>query len=274
MTYINISGYQFINLYNLEELQNSLKSFCVSLGLKGTILLGKEGINSFLSGSREQIDTYCSRLPEFGFSIEYKESPSTDSPFNKMLVKIKPEIVTMGRPEVDPIKYTAPRVSAQTFKQWLDEEKPMIVLDTRNEYEVRIGKFKNAIDLTIRHFREFPDAVSKLPEEYKSLPIVTYCTGGIRCEKAAPFMMMQGYHDVYQLDGGILKYLEECGNTHYEGECFVFDKRIAVDDALEETPTLQCIVCRNPVTADEQRSGYYSEGKSCPHCFSTIRESI
>jgi len=270
MTYINISGYQFINLDNLEELQKSLKSFCLSLELKGTILLGKEGINSFLSGSREQIDAYYQGLPQFGFTIAYKESPSSSSPFNKMLVKIKREIVTMGCDEVDVVNHPAPRVSAETFKQWLEEDKPMIVLDTRNEYEVRIGKFKNAIDLTIRHFREFPDAVMKLPEEYKDVPIVTYCTGGIRCEKAAPYMIAKGFKEVYQLDGGILKYLEECGNTFYEGECFVFDKRIAVDEELEETPTLQCIACRAPVTADEQRSSYYREGEYCPHCFSTL----
>lgn len=270
MNYINISGYQFINLSNLDEIQRNLKAFCESLGLKGTILLGNEGINSFLSGSREQIDAYYQKLPEFGYSIIYKESPSTCSPFNKMIVKIKREIVTMGRPEVDVVKSDAPRLSPQEFKQWLDEERPVVILDTRNEYEVRIGKFKNAIDLTIRHFREFPDAIQKLPEEYKSLPIVTYCTGGIRCEKAAPFMMMQGFKNVYQLDGGILKYLEECNNAHYEGECFVFDKRIAVDETLEETPTLQCIACREPVTADEQRSGYYREGHSCPRCYNTL----
>lgn len=269
MNYINISGYQFINLADLESLQKDLSAFCRSLDLKGTILLGCEGINSFLSGTREQIDAYYRLLPEFGFNITYKESSSASSPFNKMLVKIKREIVTMGSDEVDPVNQPAPRVSAQLFKQWLAEDKPMILLDTRNEYEVRIGKFKNAIDLTIRHFREFPEAIQKLPEEYKNIPVVTYCTGGIRCEKAAPLMIKHGFKEVYQLDGGILKYLEECGNTFYEGECFVFDKRIAVDDKLEKTPTLQCIACREPVTADEQRSSYYLEGEHCPNCFKT-----
>lgn len=267
MNYINISGYQFINLDNLEKLQKELLMFCRSLTLKGTILLGQEGINSFLSGPRDKINAYYEKLPEFGFSIRYKESPSSEPPFNKMLVKIKREIVTMGQDGVDPIRQSAPRISAKTFHEWLNDNKPILVLDTRNEYEVRIGKFKNAIDLNIRNFREFPDAIRALPEEYKSLPIVTYCTGGIRCEKAAPFMLSQGFKEVYQLDGGILQYLEEYHSAHYEGECFVFDKRIAVDETLAKTPTVQCFNCREPVTAEQQQSSLYEAGKHCPYCF-------
>lgn len=231
MPYINISGYQFINLDNLEKLQKELQAFCGPLTLKGTIILGQEGINSFLSGSRDKIDAYYKKLPDFGFSIRYKESLSAHSPFNKMLVKIKREIVTLGQ-DVDPICQSAPRISPKKFHDWLSDNKPMIVLDTRNEYEVRIGKFKNAINLNIQNFRDFPEAIKTLPEKYKSLPIVTYCTGGIRCEKAAPFMLNQGFKEVYQLDGGILQYFEEYQNAHYEGECFVFDNRIAVDETL------------------------------------------
>lgn len=243
MHYINISGYQFIKLDNLEKLQKELQAFCGSLTLKGTILLGQEGINSFLSGSREKIDAYYKKLPDFGFSIRYKESPSSYSPFSKMLVKIKHEIVTLGREDVNPICQSAPRISSCTFYQWLNDNKPMIILDTRNDYEVNIGKFKNAIHLNIQTFREFPEAIKTLPEEYKSLPIVIYCTGGIRCEKAAPFMLSQGFKEVYQLDGGILQYFEDYQNAHYEGECFVFDKRIAVDEALRETTEKYCPSC-------------------------------
>lgn len=228
MNYINISGYQFINLDNLEKLQKELLALCHSLRLKGTILLGYEGINSFLSGSREKIDAYYKKLPEWGFSIYYKESTSSEPPFDKMVVKIKREIVTMGRDEISPITQSAPRISAKTFYEWLNENKPIIVLDTRNDYEVKMGKFKNAIDLNIENFRDFPAAIQALPEEYKSLPIVTYCTGGIRCEKAAPFMLSQGFQEVYQLDGGILQYFEEYQNAYYEGDCFVFDKRLTV----------------------------------------------
>ena len=270
MNYINISGYQFINLDNLEKRQKELLSLCHSLTLKGTILLGQEGMNSFLSGPRDKIDAYYARLPEFGFSIRYKESTSEHPPFKKMQVKIKREIVTMGRDEIEPIHHPAPKIDAKTFHQWLQEGKPMIVLDTRNKYEVRIGTFKNAIDLNIHHFREFPAAVEALPEEYQSMPIVTVCTGGIRCEKAAPFLIQLGYQQVFQLEGGILQYLEEfssASSSFYEGECFVFDKRIALDKNLEKTPTLQCIGCREPVTFEEQQSPYYVEGKHCPHCF-------
>lgn len=268
MSYINISGYTFIKLKNLETLQRDLKARCIALNLKGTILLGEEGINLFLCGTRSEINHFYDYLRSLQFpSIEFKESISTHPPFDRMLVKIKPEIITMGVQEIDPIEKPAPRISPEMFKRWLDEEKPLIILDTRNTYEVRIGKFKNAIDVNIQHFRQFKEAVKTLPAEFKNATVVTYCTGGIRCEKAAPYLIEQGFKDVYQLDGGILKYLEEYGNTHYEGECFVFDKRIAVDANLDETPTIQCIHCREPVTVHEQASVHFEPGRSCPNCY-------
>ena len=267
MTYINIYGYKFINLNNLQGLQHNLKTHCLNLGLKGTILLGNEGINAFLSGNRTAIDRFYECLLICGLpKIEFKESFSDAPPFDRMIVKIKPEIVTMGVPELNVAKQPAPTVSATTFKQWIDENKDVIILDTRNTYEVGIGKFKNAIHLGIENFRAFPQAINTLPPEYKDKTIVTYCTGGIRCEKAAPYLLSQGFKDVYQLEGGILKYLEECGETHYEGECFVFDKRIAVDAQLAETATTQCIACRHPVTHEEQQSPLFIAGISCPHC--------
>lgn len=266
MTYINISGYKFTKLTNLHQIQSHFKTECETLSLKGTILLGNEGINAFLCGKREAIDGFYHYLQTINFpTIEFKESLSTTVPFEKMIVKIRPEIVTMGVP-ISPSEQPAPSVNAQTFKAWLDQNKDIVILDTRNTYEVGLGKFQNAIHLNIDHFRSFPEAIKNLSQDYKNKTIVTYCTGGIRCEKAAPYLISQGFNHVYQLEGGILKYLEQCGQAHFEGECFVFDKRIAVDYALTQTNTIQCIACRHPVTEEEQRSPLFVVGVSCPHC--------
>ncbi len=267
MTYINISGYKFINLTNLEALRQQLATFCVAQNLKGTILLGTEGINAFLSGHRDAIDAFYMLLPTVGLSdIDFKESHSTQAPFKYMRVKIKKEIVTMGVHDLNIPENRAPALSPEQFKQWLDEGKEMVILDTRNDYEIGLGKFHNAIDLNIKDFRSFPKACEKL-EKYKDKTIVTYCTGGIRCEKAAPYLITQGFKNVFQLEGGILKYLEKFNNTHFEGECFVFDKRLAVDTDLKETNTVQCHHCRHPVSEQDQHTAYYVEGKSCPACY-------
>ncbi len=267
MAYVNISGYQFKPLTNLETLQKTLKTHCRSQNLKGTILLSEEGINCFLSGERPTIDAFYAYIAEKGFNeVDFKESLSESPPFKRMLVKVKSEIITMGVPGISPQKNRAPVVSAETFKQWLEEGQDIVVFDTRNDYEVTLGKFINAIDLNIQDFKGFPEAVSHLPPSLKNKKIVTYCTGGIRAEKAALYLQQEGFRDVYQLEGGILKYLEKCGKTHYEGECFVFDKRIAVDHQLNETPTKQCYVCRQPVTLAEQASSQYQEGRHCPRC--------
>jgi UPF0176 protein len=253
MSYINISGYTFTPLTNLAALQASLKSKCQELELKGTILLGSEGMNVFLCGKHAAIEGFSHLLTQLGLpSITFKESPSETVPFKRMWVKIKTN--------------PAPALTPEQFKEWQKNGKDMVVLDARNDYEVRIGKFKNALHLDIQHFRTFPEAAKKLGEELKNKTIVTYCTGGIRCEKAAPFLMANGFKEVYQLQGGILNYLEKCGPEFYEGECFVFDKRIAVDAQLQETHTVQCFVCRQPVTQAQQQSKQYQEGRFCPHC--------
>jgi UPF0176 protein len=270
MQFVNIAGYKFLNLANLDNLKGDFTVQCTTLGLKGTILLSTEGINVFLCGSREGIDSFYEWIAARAIEINFKESISTNSPFKKMSVKIKSSIIPLDLKDpaitIDPQNKPAPQISAQQFKQWLDQEKPMVILDARNDYEVRLGKFKNAVHLPVQHFRHFEDAIAQLPNEYKNRPIVTYCTGGIRCEKAAPLLIEKGFHEVYQLEGGILQYLEECGGSHYEGECFVFDKRIAVDSQLRETATVQCIKCREPVTLVEQSLATFEVGKSCPHC--------
>lgn len=272
MAYINIAGYKFKELTNLENLQTQLKQTCLSLSLKGTILLSKEGINIFVCGKQPAIEQFIHLLPTFELNeIPFKESLSQEPPFDRMLVKIKAEIITMGIPEISPAKTPAPALSPTQLKQWLDEGKPVVLLDTRNDYEARIGNFKNAIHLNITSFRAFPAAVKQLPEATKKMPVVTFCTGGIRAEKAAAYMAREGFEEVYQLEGGILKYLEEYGSAHYDGECFVFDKRIAVDTRLQESQTVQCFSCRQPVTPSQQHSGQYQMGAYCPNCYAQAK---
>ena len=195
-----------------------------------------------------------------------KLSWSEDQPFNRMLVKAKREIITMRRPDVDPARAPAPRLAPETLKQWLDEGREVLLLDTRNQFEVALGTFRNAIDLKLASFSDLPQAAAAIDERWKTRPVVTFCTGGIRCEKAAPLLVKEGYGEVYQLDGGILKYFEHCGGAHYQGECFVFDKRVALGPDLEPTGTAQCYACQAVLSLAEQASPDYAYGLHCPHC--------
>ncbi len=266
---INVSAYCFMELTNLQELKGMLKNKATKLDLKGTILLAHEGINLFLAGTRsaiEEMTTYLTMLLTLP-GIDFKESVSEQAPFKRLLVKIKKEIISMGVPEIRPSKFKAPYITAKELKDRLDNDPNLIVLDTRNDYEIKLGKFKNSLELPIRTFRAFPDSVKNLDESLKDKTIVTCCTGGIRCEKAASFMISQGFKDVYQLHGGILKYFEECGEAHYEGDCFVFDQRVALNPDLVETDTAQCFACRMPVTVEEQQSPLYKIAEHCPACY-------
>lgn len=269
MQYINISFYQFLELTNLPELREAIYKLTTELELKGTVLISSEGINGFVAGTRESIDRFKSGLEsiiQFRETPPYKESVSEYQPFKRMLVKIKKEIISMGVPDVRPWQKTGRRITAQELKEWYDSGKEFFILDTRNDYEVRIGTFKNALDMNLKTFRQFPLKSKELAQTLKSKPLVTFCTGGIRCEKASAFLENEGFKDVYQLDGGILRYFEEAGGAHYDGECFVFDQRVALAADLNETPTLLCFNCQNPVTAEEQKSPLYVAGKSCPQC--------
>jgi UPF0176 protein len=274
---VNIAAYKFVTLDRLSERRTELLQLCERLGLRGTILLAPEGINSFLAGSREAIDEYLKTLrgrPEFA-DLEVKESLADRQPFNRMLVRIKKEIIAFGVPGIDPSKYSSPRVTPRELKRWLDEGRDIKLVDTRNDYEYAIGTFDNAIRLELEEFRDFPRAVAEqLPESMKKQTVVTFCTGGIRCEKAAPFMESVGFEDVYQLEGGILKYFEDCGGEHYRGECFVFDQRVGVDPGLRETETTQCYACQAVLTCEDRESPAYVAGRSCPYCHRTPAESI
>ena len=248
MSIVNISAYKFIGLDDLPALREQLLARCEALALKGTILLAPEGINLFLAGAREQIDGFMERLHgDARFAdIAPKESLSDSVPFRRMRVRIKREIITMRLPAIRPEGGRAPAVDAATLQRWLDRGhddngREVVLLDTRNDYETDLGKFAQAVDYRLASFTAFPRAIAADRARYAGKTVVSYCTGGIRCEKAALHMNALGMEHVYQLEGGILRYLEQTDATHWRGECFVFDGRGAVDTALrparsEDTP--------------------------------------
>jgi UPF0176 protein len=236
---LNISAYLFVNLDGLVERQSKYLQECLALGLKGTILLSKEGINLFLAGPAQEIHAFINMLKTESIlePLTPKESWSDTQPFRKMLVKIKSEIIRMNHPTIQPQSGRAPIVSAKTLAQWLrdgvdSQGREIVCLDTRNDFEVELGKFIGAVDFKISHFSQFPQEVSSHKEMFQGKTIVSYCTGGIRCEKAAIYMREIGIDHVYQLEGGILKYFEEVGEDHYQGSCFVFDERRTLNPDL------------------------------------------
>ena len=245
MSAINIAAYKFVSLDALPELRERMLERCTALGLKGTILLAPEGINLFLAGTREAIDGFMAWLrADTRFAdIRPKESLSESAPFGRMRVRLKKEIITMRLPTIRPEGERAPAVDAATLQRWLsagldDEGREVLMLDTRNDYEIERGAFNDAIDLQLASFTGFPEAVAADRHRYDGKTVVSYCTGGIRCEKAALHMRALGMDHVYQLDGGILAYLEHTDGTHWRGDCFVFDDRGAVDKTLAPTRPL------------------------------------
>lgn len=279
-TFVNIAAYKFISFNDTAEKRPQFRALCEELGLKGTILLSPEGINLFLAGLREPIDRFLAWLradPRFT-DLVVKESYSDKQPFNRMLVKLKSEIITMKNPLIQPENGRAPSVEPKTLKRWLDQGhddagKPVVMVDTRNAFEVDVGTFTDTVDYRIDKFSEFPDVIAQHKDALAGKTVVTFCTGGIRCEKAAIHMQNVGFDSVYQLDGGILKYFEDVGGDHYTGDCFVFDYRTALNPKLEATATAQCFACRAVVTPREQLSPYYIAGKSCPHCRKALQEA-
>ncbi len=265
---VNIAGYRFVDLPDRDALKNPLLSVCLDLGLKGTILLSPEGINFFLAGLQANVDgfmAYLERDERFA-GIPLKISYTNYQPFNRMNVRKKNEIISVGLDHIRPHEQTGEEIEPQDFKAMLDEGQAVHVLDTRNDYELRIGTFENAIDLDIRTFRAFPKAIEQLPDSMKDEPIVMFCTGGIRCEKASAIMMEAGFTNVKQLKGGVLGYFEQVGGEHWNGDCFVFDQRVAVNASLEETEIVVCFACREPLSSEEQASKDYVIGDSCSYC--------
>ena len=273
---VNVAAYRFATLVDLPARKSRLLRQCHEAQLKGTILLSPEGINLFVAGADDAIETLLSELRSWpGLAgMQAKLSHTQVQPFRRMLVRIKKEIIAFGVEGIEPARHTSAKIAPRELKRWLDEGRPITLLDTRNDYEIKLGTFKNARTLGIDHFRDFPQRVRALPEQLKNDTLVMFCTGGIRCEKAGPLMEREGFSHVLQLEGGILKYFEDCGGAHYEGECFVFDQRVGVNAALQETDAAQCFHCQEPLSAADQIDPRYVPGESCPACFRTPDEHL
>lgn len=273
-TYLTTAMYHFVSLPNFETLREPLLLFCVSRDIKGTFLLAHEGINGTVAGSEKSILellNYLKTDPLFKGSfknLSHKESWSDKRPFYRMKVKIKKEIVTLGIPGVSPTKMVGTYVKPKDWNSIISDPE-VILIDTRNDYEYSIGSFKNAINPKTTTFREFPEYVKMHFDPKKHKKVAMFCTGGIRCEKASSYMMSQGFDEVYHLEGGILKYLEEVKpeESLWQGECFVFDQRVAITHGLEVGDYDQCYACRYPLSVDDMESDNYTPGISCPHCY-------
>ena len=273
MTYIVTTFYKFVFLSDLETRCKSLLKYCQNRQIKGTILLAKEGINGTIGGSRKAIDevvTYLHRDRNLS-DLEFKESTAESMPFARLKVKIKAEIVTLGLPEVDPNQKVGTYVAPQDWNQIISDPE-VTVIDTRNDYEVEIGSFQGAIDPKTDSFREFPQYVTENLDPQQHPKIAMFCTGGIRCEKASSYLLSQGFQKVYHLQGGILKYLEQVPpeESLWEGECFVFDERVAVKQGLESGSYELCYACGHPISETDKASPQYEPSISCPHCYNNL----
>jgi len=265
--------YKFVALEDFHELREPLLDRCTAAGTRGTLLLAHEGINGTIAGSREAIDEVLGYLrsdPRLA-DLEHKESLDESMPFYRMKVKVKKEIVTMGVPDIDPNQRVGTYVRPQDWNELVNDPE-VLLIDTRNDYEYGIGTFRGALDPGTTNFREFPAYVRARLDPRKHKKIAMFCTGGIRCEKASAFMLNEGFEEVYHLQGGILKYLEEVPEQEstWEGECFVFDNRVAVNHRLEKGKYDQCYGCRHPITEQDKLSDRYQQGVCCPRCFDTL----
>jgi UPF0176 protein len=275
MTQVVATFYKFVKLPDFAEKREPLLSHCEAQGIKGTILLAAEGINGTIAGSRQAIDSVLSFLrsdPRL-VDLEPKESHADSGPFDRMKVRLKKEIVTLGLPEIDPSDRAGTYVSPQEWNALICDPE-VTLIDTRNDYEVSIGTFQGAQNPKTHSFRQFPDYVRNKLDPTKHRKVALFCTGGIRCEKATSLMMAQGFQEVYHLKGGILKYLEEVPpeESLWQGECFVFDQRVAVREGLEVGTHEMCLSCGHPICEDDKTSPHYQEGISCPYCFDSLTQ--
>ncbi len=273
MTYTVVTFYKFVSLADLETRRESLLKYCQERQIKGTILLAKEGINGTISGSKQAIDEVIAYLQSDRdlSDLEFKESTAELMPFARLKVKIKSEIVTLGVPEVDPNQRVGTYVQPQKWNQIISNPE-VTVIDTRNDYEVEIGSFKGAIDPKTQSFREFPQYIAENIDPQQHPKVAMFCTGGIRCEKASSYLLSQGFKEVYHLQGGILKYLEQVPSEEslWEGECFVFDERVAVKSGLESGSYELCYACGHPISETDKASPQYEPSISCPHCYDNL----
>jgi len=275
MTQVVATFYKFVKLPDFAEKQAPLLAYCQTQGIRGTILLAPEGINGTIAGSRQAIDSVLSFLRSDPglIDLEHKESHADSPPFDRLKVRLKKEIVTLGLPEIDPSDRVGTYVSPQEWNALISDPE-VTLIDTRNDYEVSIGTFKGAQNPKTASFRQFPDYVRTHLDPSKHKKVAMFCTGGIRCEKATSLMMAQGFQEVYHLQGGILKYLEEVPpeESLWQGECFVFDQRVTVEHGLEAGTHEMCRSCGHPIAESDKTSPHYQEGISCPHCFDSLTE--
>lgn len=262
--------YKFTNLEKPSKLKQPLLELCLAHGIKGTVLLAHEGINGTIAGSQRAIETLLNFLKADGRfeNLSAKFSYEATPPFYRMKIKIKKEIVTLGQPHVDPTKIAGTYVKPQDWNKLL-EDPEVILVDTRNIYEYDVGTFKNALNPNTINFRDFPEYIASNLDPAKHKKVAMFCTGGIRCEKASSFMLHQGFEEVYHLEGGILKYLEEipAESSLWQGECFVFDNRVTVDHQLNKGTYDMCHGCRHPVNTTDKQSEKYIKDITCPHCY-------
>lgn len=268
--------YHFTRFDDPADLKPGLEAACRDAGVKGTILLATEGVNGTIAGPREGIDAalaYLRNLPGCAL-LDWKESEAVEQPFLRLKVRLKKEIVTLGRPGVDPTMQVGTYVRPEDWNDLIDRD-DVILIDTRNDYEVGIGKFKGAIDPGTTSFREFPDWWRANKDAYAGKKVAMYCTGGIRCEKASSYLMSEGADEVFHLKGGILKYLEHTPpeKSTWEGECFVFDNRVSVGHGLKQGPYDLCHACRRPISEEDKSSEVYQPGVQCPHCVDEYTEA-
>jgi UPF0176 protein len=273
--YVVCALYKFVSLPNYKSLRQPLLSVMENNDVRGTLLLAQEGINGTVAGKREGIDALLSWLDQQPSleNIVTKESFDNECPFYRTKVKLKKEIVTMGVEGINPKEVVGTYVKPQDWNALISDP-DVVLVDTRNDYEIEIGTFKNAVDPKTKTFRDFPKWAEDNLDATKNKKVAMFCTGGIRCEKSTAYMKEQGFEEVYHLEGGILKYLEEVPkeDTLWQGECFVFDNRVAVDHGLNKGSYEQCHACRMPITAEEMQLDSYQEGLSCHHCIDQVSD--
>ena len=267
--YVVCALYKFVALDDYQDIRQPLTQLLLDNQIRGTLLLAQEGINGTVAGSRESIDALLAwfKLDERLADVVYKESFNEQQPFNRTKVKLKKEIVTMGVEGIDPRHVVGTYVKPKDWNELISDPDVLLV-DTRNDYEVDIGTFKNAVNPNTETFREFPQYVEDNLDPTKHKKVAMFCTGGIRCEKSTAYMKEQGFEEVYHLEGGILKYLEEVPEEEsmWEGDCYVFDGRVAVNHQLEKSGYDVCNACRLPITEEDKQSADFEKGVSCPKC--------
>ena len=272
MNIANITGYKFTPITDTKLLQEKIINLSEENNLKGTVLISDKGINFSIAGLIENTSNFLKviKKDEQFSDIDIKTTFNEYQPFRKMLVRIKKEIISMGVDEINPYEFTGEKIKPFELNKKLDDGEDVILLDTRNEYEVRLGTFENAIDLNLDSFRDFPTKIKGLREQIGDKEIVMFCTGGVRCEKASALMLKSGFKNVKQIDGGVINYFKETGGAHWKGDCFVFDDRVALDKKLNETDYVLCFRCREPLNKDEIASEYYKIDEFCPYCYEDV----